>query len=175
VTRVRVATAALAFLLFSGVANADGDQTPSGPATAPIAPDVMAAAQALVEVQGGIEGAQATLSALRNQLVTTIAELSHKPVAEVAPIVDELILPELKAHADGLVAIAAASYASHFTVSELDDLRSFFLSPVGRKLTALRPVITQETSAAGRDWGRRTTVEAIRKHAEELRQRGLKI
>jgi hypothetical protein len=57
----------------------------------------------------------------------------------------------------------------------MDVLRAFFLSPIGVKLTTLRPLITQETSAAGRAWGKRVVADAIRKHADELRQRGLKI
>jgi hypothetical protein len=172
---MRIVATVFAMLLVAGVALADGDQTAGQATVAPIAPETLAAAKALVEVQGGVQGVQATLSALRNQLVSIIADTSHKPVADVAPIVDDLILPELKAHADGLVEIAAASYAAHFTVAEMDELRAFFLSPIGVKLTTLRPLITQETSAAGRAWGKRVVADAIRKHADELRQRGLKI
>jgi hypothetical protein len=156
-------------------ASAQTEPAPAAQTPSALSPDVLAAARAVVEAQGGLGAVQATLSALRNQLVAIVAEHSNKPAAEVAPLVDELILPELKAHAPDLVEISVAAYASHFTLSELQELRAFAESPVGRKVAALLPTIAQETSGAGQVWGRRVVTEAIKKHAEELKRRGLNL
>ncbi len=161
--------------MFAAVARADTAPTPADEAPPAIPPDVLAAARSVVDAEGGIATAQATLTRLRNQLVALIATQSHKPVSEVGPILDELILPEVRANVGGLIEIQVGAYASHFTVSELQDVQAFYQSPTGRKLVALKPTITQETFSAVVQWSKRVVGEAIKKHADELKQRGLKI
>jgi hypothetical protein len=44
-------------------------------------------------------------------------------------------------------------YAAHFTKSELDQLVRFYESPLGRRLSAVQPQITQESMQVGQRWG----------------------
>jgi hypothetical protein len=44
-------------------------------------------------------------------------------------------------------------YAAHFTKPELDQLVRFYESPIGRRLSAVQPQITQESMQAGQRWG----------------------
>jgi hypothetical protein len=44
-------------------------------------------------------------------------------------------------------------YATHLTRDEIEQLIRFYESPVGRRLTAVQPMISQESMAAGQTWG----------------------
>jgi hypothetical protein len=46
-------------------------------------------------------------------------------------------------------------YAAHFTRAELDQLVRFYESPIGRRLSEVQPLITQESMQAGQRWGAR--------------------
>lgn len=52
-----------------------------------------------------------------------------------------------------LEAMIAAIYDRHFTTDDLRQLLAFYDTPVGKKLLATLPTITQESVAAGREWG----------------------
>ena len=44
-------------------------------------------------------------------------------------------------------------YASHFSQAELDQLVNFYASPLGKHLSAVQPLILQESMGAGQRWG----------------------
>ena len=44
-------------------------------------------------------------------------------------------------------------YAAQFTKAELDQLVRFYESPLGRRLSAVQPQITQESMQVGQRWG----------------------
>jgi hypothetical protein len=44
-------------------------------------------------------------------------------------------------------------YATHLTQDEIEQLIRFYESPIGKRLTAVQPLITQESMAAGQTWG----------------------
>jgi hypothetical protein len=44
-------------------------------------------------------------------------------------------------------------YATHLTRDEIEQLIRFYESPIGRRFTAVAPLITQESMAAGQTWG----------------------
>ena len=46
-------------------------------------------------------------------------------------------------------------YERHFSADELRQLISFYQTPVGQRLVAELPAVTQESMQAGREWGRR--------------------
>ena len=52
-----------------------------------------------------------------------------------------------------LVNLLVPIYAAHLTRAELDELVRFYSSPVGRRLSAAQPAITQESIQAGQMWG----------------------
>ena len=52
-----------------------------------------------------------------------------------------------------LVDSLAPIYAAHFTQAQLDELVRFYESPVGRHLTEVQPLITQESFEVGQRWG----------------------
>lgn len=44
-------------------------------------------------------------------------------------------------------------YATHLTRDEIEQLIRFYESPIGRRLTAVQPMISQESMSAGQTWG----------------------
>ena len=59
-------------------------------------------------------------------------------------------------------------YAKHFTDSDIQELIKFYESPVGKKLVASLPQVTQEAMAAGQQWGQ----NVARKVQERLKAKG---
>jgi hypothetical protein len=60
-------------------------------------------------------------------------------------------------------------YDRHFTTSELQELLRFYKTPLGRQLVAKLPVIMEESTRAGQEWGMRLGEEVGR----DLVARGL--
>lgn len=57
-------------------------------------------------------------------------------------------------------------YEKHFSPSEIEELVTFYESPVGKKLMALQPQIMQETIDAIKPWGDRLAREFINQHLD---------
>lgn len=68
-----------------------------------------------------------------------------------------------------LVELLIPIYASHLSRAELEELVRFYQTPLGRRLAAVQPLISQESVQAGQGWG-----AAIgRQVAESLAQAGV--
>ncbi len=52
-----------------------------------------------------------------------------------------------------LIELLVPIYSAHLTRAELEELVRFYSSPLGRRLTAVQPLITQESIQAGQSWG----------------------
>ena len=113
------------------------------------------------------------LHLMHDQMVQILAVGSHKSPAEVAPIIDQVLMPEMQAQAPALSAAVIGIWASDFTADELRQLRAFYATPLGAKLLRTQPLIAQQSIAAGQAWGRQVAQEALARHADELRRRGL--
>lgn len=54
---------------------------------------------------------------------------------------------------DDLVGMIAPVYEKHLSEADLNEIIKFYNTPVGKKLAAKTPVITQESMAVGQAWG----------------------
>jgi hypothetical protein len=61
-------------------------------------------------------------------------------------------------------------YDRHFTAEELRQLLAFYRTPIGQKLLAEQPAITQEAMAVGQQWGQRLGFEIGQKMAAEAQR-----
>ena len=59
-------------------------------------------------------------------------------------------------------------YKKHFTHTEIKELVAFYTSPIGKKLADKTPVMTQESSVIGQEWGQ----ELGAKMAQKLKKQG---
>ena len=96
-----------------------------------------------------------------------------KTETEAVSIVDDVFLPEFKARVGELLDAMAEVYAAHFTVEEMRELQAWQRTPVGLKALGVAPRIATESLAASRAWSERVASEALAKHADELRRRGV--
>jgi len=70
--------------------------------------------------------------------------------------------------AEGLIDLIIPIYDKHFTHDDIRQLIVFYDSPIGKKLTATLPVITEESMTAGEKWGG----ELAEKVMERLQKKG---
>lgn len=61
----------------------------------------------------------------------------------------------------GFVELGVPIYDKHFTHDEIRELIAFYQTPIGRKLTAELPAITQESMAAGQKWGEEVAQKVV--------------
>lgn len=52
-----------------------------------------------------------------------------------------------------LIDLLVPVYSKHLTRDEIEQLIRFYESPIGRRLTAVQPMISQESMTAGQMWG----------------------
>ena len=69
---------------------------------------------------------------------------------------------------DDLVNLIAPIYQKHLTEADLDDIIEFYKTPAGKKLAEKTPVITQESMAAGQQWG----MQIAQKVQAKLKEKG---
>jgi hypothetical protein len=134
-----------------------------------------AAAMALIQGNHMDAMVPTIIDLFRNTLVAQLTAMTHKPQADVAAIVDEILVPGLKAHAGELSGAVAEIYAADFSADELHALNVFYQTPLGQKMLSLQPLIARQSIAAGQAWGHSVLPDLLRSHAQELRQRGLPI
>lgn len=70
--------------------------------------------------------------------------------------------------ANSLIELIVPIYDKHFTHEDVKGLIEFYQTPVGKKLIAVQPLLTQESQQAGEKWG----MEIGQKVAERLKEEG---
>ena len=56
---------------------------------------------------------------------------------------------------EGLIELVAPIYAKYYTDDEIVKLLEFYKSPLGKKVIANMPLITQDSYQIGEEWGRK--------------------
>lgn len=70
--------------------------------------------------------------------------------------------------AEELINLIIPIYDKHYTEEDIDQLISFYNSPIGKKMVETLPVISQESMTAGQAWGR----EIGEKVMKQLKEKG---
>ena len=169
-----------------------GAQT--APAPAQIAPPVPAAspeahkeAAALTAMIGVDKQSQQIINFMRNQMIQLVMRAGAKAPAndptrppellkpeDAAKIVDDLLIPDFVAQQADLNTQIIDVWGNNFTVEDLKGLRAFYATPLGKKLIATLPAVTQQGMSAGQAWGQRVYQASIVKHKDALIARGLR-
>ena len=187
---MRAAVIALgAFTLLGAVAHA---QTPPAATTAPApaapaatsqptlppltaTPESRALAAQLTDMIGVNRTSQQLIAVMRAQIIQMVIRNAGKSPEESAKIVDEVLMPDFTSQEKDLTNAIVEVWASNFTVDDLKGLIDFYSTPLGKRLIATLPAITQQGMQAGQNWGRQIYQASIQKHKEELIARGLKL
>ncbi len=185
----RFALSILATTLMAGTALAQ--TAPAAPAIPPPVPAAPAAAHgeaaALTQMIGADKQSQQLISILRNQMIQLVMRAGAKPpagdptkpselmkVEDAAAIVDELLMPDFLAQQADLNTQIIDVWANNFSVDDLKGLKAFYATPLGQKLIATLPAVTQQGMAAGQAWGQRIYQATINKNKDALIARGLR-
>jgi hypothetical protein len=91
----------------------------------------------LIEINSG-----ATFDVMLKPLVGMVAEESR-----------DAFKAEVKESMKDLFDKLAVVYMESFTEAELDEILAFYATPVGQKMTAELPVITEKSMQIGQQWG----------------------
>ena len=88
----------------------------------------------------------------------------------IPPVFWDRFLAAAREQKGELGAIFIQIYDRHFTADDLRQLLAFYRTPIGRKLLAEQPAITQGAMAAGQQWGQRLGFEIGQKMAAEAQK-----
>ena len=131
----------------------------------------MAAARELLATIKFIDQSKAVLPIIMQNLKPAIVQ--NRPQVErefdaVMPLIVEGMTPRLNELAEQTAVI----YADNFTAAELRDITAFFRAPTGEKYLQKLPEITQQSMAAGQQFGQAVAAEMHGRIIEELNKRG---
>jgi uncharacterized protein len=163
----RVGAAMLAagvICLGAGMARADD---------APLSADQMQLATEVVQAFGIQQVADAVMSGLRMILVQSLAARNNQPQDKVAGIVDQVLVPDLRALQPQFMASVANSYGHVFTAAELQQILAFYQTPTGMKLATLLPALTQQMISEGHAWMQQAAAQVLQADAAKLTAQGL--
>jgi hypothetical protein len=69
---------------------------------------------------------------------------------------------------ESLVNLLVPIYKKHFTQAEIKQLIAFYQTPIGKKVTATLPAVTQESMVAGQQWGQQIGAKVV----QQLQEKG---
>lgn len=78
------------------------------------------------------------------------ADLTHEQVQAIAQTTGEVFAENYGIFHELMVHL----YNKHFSASDIQELRGFYASDIGKKLITVTPALTQESFQAGAEWGR---------------------
>jgi hypothetical protein len=91
---------------------------------------------------------------MADQLYQVLKTSRPEIPAEAMAIIREEVDKQLAADREQLLAKIVAIFDQSFTAEELQELRGFYQTDLGKKSLALMPKIMQENMEIGRSWGK---------------------
>jgi hypothetical protein len=140
---------------------------------APLSADEIALATQVVDAIGIQQVADAAMGGLRMVLVQSLAARNNQPPDKVAGIVDQILVPDLRALEPQFIAAVATRYGQAFTQPEMEQILAFYQTPVGMKLQTLTPGLTQQMVASGHAWIEQAATQVLQADAAKLSAQGL--
>lgn len=171
----KLALCGFGLLLLSGLSAPVAAQSPAPESRPGISAEQRAAARELMEAAGIAGQIQQMATIASHNMAEALARSNGRDLAATLRVIDELILPEMVARLPELTDTVADLWASHFSVEDLRALTEFNRSPLGRRVLALQPVMTAQSTTLGKVWGKRIAEDALAKHGATLRARGFKL
>jgi hypothetical protein len=145
------------------------------PAASAVNPATRAEAERTLGALNMAATMEATMVAVRPQLVAQMQQAGRVDEARAGAAVDELILPAMRAAVPQMIAGIADIWARHYTVEDLRGLQAFYQSPVGRKSLQLAPVLARETLLLQQTLLPGILQDAMTRNADALRGRGINL
>lgn len=109
-------------------------------------------------------GAEKTFKASINQMFSLTKQQQPEVPSEFwTTMEDEMLKTSIK----DLIELLVPIYQKHLTLEDINELTAFYQSPVGKKFAEKTPLITQESIAAGQQWGMKIGQKIIDKIKEK--------
>ena len=137
--------------------------------------DQMQLAMQVVQAIGIQQVADSAAAGLKLVLVQSLAANSKMPPEKVEPIVDQALMPDIRASEPQFVTTVATLYGQAFTAPELQQILAFYQTPVGQKLQQVTPGLTQQMVQAGHAWIAQIGEQVLKLDADKLTAQGLKV
>jgi hypothetical protein len=134
-------------------------------------PETLAAARDLVTTLKSADLLKSVLPTFMQSMKPAIVQ--GRPAVEkdydaLVPVMIDVATSRLSEYAE----LVARVYAVNFTTSELLELQAFYSTPIGQKLVAKLPTITQQSLVVGQQWGKVLADDLRARMTQELRKRG---
>ena len=112
---------------------------------------------------------------IRSSVVQTVMTKSGKTREEAEQIVDEIVMPSVRAAIPGLEASMADLYVQDFSVEDLRGLDKFYDTTLGRHLVDKMPLVLAQTQPIVRSFAQQLMSDILRKQSDRLRQKGVSL
>ena len=135
-------------------------QTPAPaltPAQQAISPEKEKAIRQLLDVTGTTK----VMKQMMDQMMTSF----HGSFPDVPPEAWTKLRARL--NTDDLINLMLPVYDKHYTLDDINGLLAFYQTPLGQKVIATMPQITQESMTIGQEWGRKQAQAVIRELQQE--------
>jgi hypothetical protein len=173
--RTRLALAALAaLLLLSGPSGAQQAQpTPDDqPENELIAPEHLALAQEVITLTKSDDTFDEILPRLADQTQAILIRQYPSFTREIEETVPEVALSLARRRAE-LAQVMQGIWARRFSIAELNEMKTFFSSDVGRKFVAETPVLGALSIGAARQWEQALSQQILDLTRTQLREKGV--
>jgi hypothetical protein len=107
----------------------------------------------LVEMTGTIQNAMAVLDRMLPQMIEVIRKANPEIPQQVLDALANDGKEEFHKALPELIEPMIAIYDANYSADEVRQLLAFYQSPLGRKMIARMPEITQQSIAVGNAWG----------------------
>lgn len=155
---LRIATFVLAVAVTAGAGTAFADDA---------TPQQISAAKAVIKVMHVSDTFDGILPSIAQQAKQQFVARDPANSKQIEDTVENVALELAKTRPDLDNAIAQA-WAARFTIDELNQMASFYASPVGVKLLQYEPAIVKDSIAAAHAWQEQTALQLQEKVAKAL-------
>lgn len=115
------------------------------------------------------------LTVTSKTILPIILESNPGQDARIEPIITNAVQKAIMEHMGELEGNRAAVYADYFTVSELEQLRDFYQSPVGQKMIKVTPDMMARSAALDHDLMIDAVRAANKEISRQLKKNGMKV
>ena len=164
--RVTKALPLLALLLLASPAAQAVDQPDSA---------AMAKARELVQASMVPGTTEQMVGGISGSVAQLILSVNPGKEQQIGPVVDAYFTPLLRDHFAELSDVPATTFAKTFTTAELDQLLTFYRSPLGKKYLDAQAKVQTDMLTQGPAITRKLLDQAMKKMGPELGRQGMTV
>lgn len=146
----------------------------SARAQSKVDPVALAKAKELLQVSNLVAMRDQMVGLVEAQIAALVLDANPDAEDKVDRAIADVIRPALKRRMPEYLDLAAGVYAEHFTRAELEQLVSFYKSPLGRKLMREQDALIPAMTQMSKQWINRVGNEVLKDAADDFARRGLK-